>query len=362
MRLLDRLGLGDRSFQLVVATFEVGDVLRPQQLEHGAGFREPIHPLARGRKGDAKRRELELRPAAGKLVDCRGRLGQHRRVAVEVAGDVDPDPDPFGDLRHRSQRGPRLEDRLGGRELIPAGGGPDQRHEVVHDPQVVEAGLVGRDPHLAHALRGRPHRRVLQTDPHRMAQRSSVAGASMAATRSLRNIAARAPSTARWSQPKVMIMVGAATTLPSRATGRATIRPTVRIDAWPPLMIAVKASTPCMPRLLMVNTPPSRSAGLRRCDRARSTAPSRQAAISASDLRSASGRTGTVRPSSDATATPIEIRELLTRRPWLQLEQRWGWSLSVRPESLTRMSVTVTFSPAPARKSMRDSAITSRVR
>jgi hypothetical protein len=41
--------------------------------------------------------------------------------------------------------------------------------------------------------------------------------------------------------------------LPSTGTTRSAIRPTVRIAAWGGVIIALNASTPNMPRLLMVN-------------------------------------------------------------------------------------------------------------
>src|SRR5919198_1167435 len=70
-------------------------------------------------------------------------------------------------------------------------------------------------------------------------------------------------------------------------------------------MTAVNRSTPYMPRLEMVNVPPSRSSRRGFPSRARVTTSPRTAAISATDFRSHSGMTGTTRPAGRATARPM---------------------------------------------------------
>ncbi len=57
---------------------------------------------------------------------------------------------------------------------------------------------------------------------------------------------------------------------PFTATTRSAIRPTASTAACGGVMMALKASTPNIPRLLMVNVPPVTSGGCRRPARARS--------------------------------------------------------------------------------------------
>ncbi len=67
----------------------------------------------------------------------------------------------------------------------------------------------------------------------------------------------------------------------------------------------MNCSTPYMPRLEIVNVPPSRSAAWSLPSRARETMSARAAAISATVSRSQPGITGTSSPRSVATAIPM---------------------------------------------------------
>ena len=68
---------------------------------------------------------------------------------------------------------------------------------------------------------------------------------------------------------------------PSIDTTRSAIRPTARMATWGGIMIAVNASTPNIPRLLIVKVPPAISPGRNLPLRARSVRSRRSAAISA---------------------------------------------------------------------------------
>ena len=104
-------------------------------------------------------------------------------------------------------------------------------------------------------------------------------------------------------------------------------------------MIAIKASTPYMPRLLMVKVPPPRSAGdsLRACALATSSA--RRAAIAARPSVSASWITGTTSPSSIATARPTFTRGLSTMLSFCQAGFSRGCLRSAEATTLTNRSV-----------------------
>src|SRR4029453_4597919 len=86
-----------------------------------------------------------------------------------------------------------------------------------------------------------------------------------------RNSDAVAPSTERWSIVSVMSMRGWISSSPSTTTARSSIAPTARMPAWGGLRTAVKLSTPYMPRLEIVNVPPSRSSARSLPSRVRET-------------------------------------------------------------------------------------------
>src|SRR6185437_12167021 len=88
---------------------------------------------------------------------------------------------------------------------------------------------------------------------------SASAGSSTNVFTVRRKSAAAAPSTARWSTVRVIVIIGLATSSPSRTTGRSSVAPTARIAACGGLSTAVNCSTPNMPRFEIVNVPPSRS-------------------------------------------------------------------------------------------------------
>src|SRR6266403_1889765 len=86
-------------------------------------------------------------------------------------------------------------------------------------------------------------------------QTSRANGSSTRSASAPRNCAPRAPSRARWSQDSVSTIVGWTAGWPLRAITRSAMRPTARMAACGGLTMALKASTPYMPRLLIVNPP-----------------------------------------------------------------------------------------------------------
>ena len=94
MRLLHRLGFGDRVLDLVEASLVGGTLLRPQRDEHAARFVQ--HPRARRhighRHAQAPERilipsgaEADLEPTLRDVVDGRGDLREERGMPVDVA-------------------------------------------------------------------------------------------------------------------------------------------------------------------------------------------------------------------------------------------------------------------------------------
>src|ERR1700687_644148 len=92
-------------------------------------------------------------------------------------------------------------------------------------------------------------------------QRNHFSGWRIASARSFINFAARAPSATRWSQESVRVIIGRMPGLPCTGTTRSTMFPTARIAACGGMMMALNASTLYIPRLLLVNVPPAKSAG-----------------------------------------------------------------------------------------------------
>src|SRR5215472_2925016 len=119
-----------------------------------------------------------------------------------------------------------------------------------------------------------------------------------------RKRAAGAPSTSRWSNVIDSHMVGWTRTSPSTTMGLSTIRPTPRMAHCGGFTIGVKESAPNAPRLEMVNVPPSTSSRLSVPFWAFVASSARSPAISRSGRQCASRITGTISPSSRATATP----------------------------------------------------------
>jgi hypothetical protein len=139
MGLLDRLGIGDRVLELVVAAVEVCPLQGEQRLDDLQRLAEAadavvealdaVHLVLDHGPGGA---DAELEAAAGEVVDRDRKLGQHDRVAVGVAGDHAADAHALGRLGHGCLQGPALVDR-------PVGAGGPDRRQVVEVPEVVEA-------------------------------------------------------------------------------------------------------------------------------------------------------------------------------------------------------------------------------
>src|SRR5829696_498791 len=153
-----------------------------------------------------------------------------------------------------------------------------------------------------------------------------------------RNSDAVAPSTERWSMVSVMSMRGWISKSPSRTTARSSIAPTARMPACGGLRTAVKRSTPYMPRLEIVNVPPSRSSARSLPSRVRETMSARAAAISGIVSCSQPGITGTARPCGIATAMPMfAVGKSFTESP-----AKWAftsrWRISASATTFVRMS------------------------
>src|SRR5579864_5034455 len=106
MRLLKRLGVGDRVGHPVVATVEVGAVLGPERLDDLQRLAEPADAMVEALDAihlvlDLRpcRADSELEPPAGEMIDGDGGLGEQRGVSVRVAGDKAADPHAFGGYR-----------------------------------------------------------------------------------------------------------------------------------------------------------------------------------------------------------------------------------------------------------------------
>src|SRR5207247_2249627 len=136
-------------------------------------------------------------------------------------------------------------------------------------------------------------------------------------------------------------MVGWTAGWPLSATTRSAMRPTARMADCGGLTIALKASPPAMPRLLIVKPPPWMSAGRSRPAWARLTTSSRRAAISARRRVSARWTTGTTRPSSIATARPMLMSAFWTIAPSFHEAFTRGCCDRAAATSLTSRSVYV---------------------
>src|ERR1700676_1283257 len=102
-----------------------------------------------------------------------------------------------------------------------------------------------------------------------------------------------------------MVIIGLTTGWPFAATTRSAIRPTARTAACGGVMIALNASTPYIPRLLMGDVPPAISAGRHRPELARPARSFGCVAISARLAVAALGITAPTTPSDTAIASEI---------------------------------------------------------
>src|SRR2546428_2790156 len=195
---------------------------------------------------------------------------------------------------------------------------------------LVTDALPVRRPVAPLGRRGEDPIEIVDIDPIRDEPRLPMAGGDLNAVHRLgghrsprsrrsaaadRYRAALAPSATRWSTESVNVAIGRTAGTPSFATTRSATRPTARIAASGGFTIAVKRSTPMVPRFETVRTDPvnscSASLPIRECSSSRS----RSAASSLSPLRSAWRSTATSRPSSSAIARPTFAASLVTSWP-----------------------------------------------
>ena len=108
-------------------------------------------------------------------------------------------------------------------------------------------------------------------------------------------------------------------------------------------MMAVNRSTPSIPRLLIVKVPPLSSAGFSLLALARALRSAISAPSAASPFLPASWTTGTINPSSRATAIPMLASGI--RRIWLLARSSWllirGWRASAQAQALAITAVTL---------------------
>jgi hypothetical protein len=158
-RSLHRLGHERGVGQLVVLAVERGALVGEQALDHLAGFVEAREALAERVERDAvgavlvllpARAEAEHDAAAAHVVERRGHLREHGRVAVGVAHDQRPE------AQARDGGGERREDRPrllpGTARVLPVW------HEVIGPPEAVPARLLhvaGEREHVGVGLGGR---------------------------------------------------------------------------------------------------------------------------------------------------------------------------------------------------------------
>src|SRR6266446_10684302 len=168
IRLLDRLRIGDRVLEVVVAAVEVGPLLGPERLDDAQRFAQ--HPDAVFEPFDAVHRVLDLRPSrpdaeleppARQMVDGDRHLGQDDRMPIGVAGDQAPEAHALGRLGHRRLQGPALVDDAPRTSVT-------DRGQVVEIPHVIETALVGDVPDGAQRLDGRVLARELDAEAQRV--------------------------------------------------------------------------------------------------------------------------------------------------------------------------------------------------
>src|SRR5438105_1638335 len=120
--------------------------------------RDAIHLMLHFRPGGA---DPELQPSTREVVDCYRDLGQQRRVTVRIAGDHAAKAHALRGDGHRCLERPALEHR----PIWPPGA---DRRQMVEDPHMVEARLVGDSPHPAQFLDCGVLSAVLDSKTHRM--------------------------------------------------------------------------------------------------------------------------------------------------------------------------------------------------
>src|SRR6185503_3642803 len=312
-------GQGDRAARLVDEHRVAGELLHV--LVHQ---REAARGLARDEGAD----RLDVLPLApgGAVHGLAGAPGggpRGRAVALHRGEKREP---------HVSQGQP-LVGRERGREALLGSGAVGE--EIVHALlEAVEGGGRRRGDGQAVAVGGGHGSHV-----------NRARGSSIKSASAPRNWAPRAPSRARWSQERVRVMVGCTAGCPFTGTTRSAMRPTARIAACGGLTMALNASTPYIPRLLIVNTPPWMSAGRSLPACARVTRSSRRAAMSLRPSESARAMTGTTRPSSSATARPMLISVCRSSVPSFHETFTRGCCASMAATSFTSRSEYVMCAP-----------------
>ena len=148
-----------------MGTFVVEALAGEHQSRDVEGLAEPSRELGRGALTDAEHAELvghrappdaEVEAAAAHDVDRRGHLRQQRGWAERVTGGEVADADRRRARRERGRERPALEG-----VVILRG----RRREVVHQPDRVEAGGLGRERALEHRRERHPHLGQEQPEP-----------------------------------------------------------------------------------------------------------------------------------------------------------------------------------------------------
>jgi len=149
MRLLNALGLVDRTTHLVVAALEDGFFLRPHGQDHLHGLAETTQALSSIGKVVAISAVLVLVPAGpdaesesplGEHIDRAGHFGEQGGIAIAGAGDRLADADTPGITRHGGGGRPALK-----RDFLR---GPWGRMKVIDQPGGREPDFVGSLGHL----------------------------------------------------------------------------------------------------------------------------------------------------------------------------------------------------------------------
>ena len=112
-RSLDRARQRGRALESIVAAVDVHRPARPQRLDDGDAFLQPVEPLLEWRQADAEGLMLGFVPAGadakrqppiGEPVDGRRHPRQQGRVAKGHGADQRPETNPLRALRQRRQR------------------------------------------------------------------------------------------------------------------------------------------------------------------------------------------------------------------------------------------------------------------
>src|SRR5258706_1131220 len=201
--------------------------------------------------------------------DGRGGLPLRRAAKLEAVGDVLLQPLPGKKaevLEHHGDVGARRAHVLAVHDDL-AGVARDQ---TIQNPEQRRLAAAGRAEDADALERGDLEVDIAQRDDLAAAVSfcqvadgdfghggNQIRGCSRRRLTAARKRAASAPSTTRWSAERVMVIIGRTAIFSPSGTARGATRPTARMAHSGGLMIAVKLSTPSMPRFETVNVPPS---------------------------------------------------------------------------------------------------------